>query len=97
MLIFSYLCSVDKPVLRDNDYKFLEIVFQNVRKIDPNAIFNVVQFVKSLRVEIQSDEQYRGLIFNKLHHLHKIFGLTFNSTQFIKRSKNIISFDLTSE
>jgi len=85
---------MEKLVLRDNDYKFLEVVFKNIRTIDQDAIFNILNFPTTIRVEIQSKEEYRGLIFNKLHHLHRIFGLQFNSTQFIKRDKNIISFDL---
>lgn len=84
----------NQGIMRDNDAKFLEIVFQNVRKIDPNALFNIVQYLHNMRIEIQSSEEFRGKIFNKLYHLHKLFGLDFQSSQFIKRDKNIISFDL---
>lgn len=87
-------CYMQKPsTLRENDAKFLEIVFQEIRKIHQEALFNVVQYVHSVRVEIQSKEEFRGKIFNKLYHLHKLFGLHFKPTQFIKRDKNIISFD----
>jgi hypothetical protein len=85
-----------KPI-RDNDAKFLEILFKEIRKIDPDVLFEITQYLFAIRVEIQSSEQHRGRIFNKLHHIHKLFGLQFKPSQFIKRDKNLISFDLISD
>jgi len=85
-----------KKPIPDNDSKFLEKVFKEVRKIDPNVLIEITQYLFSIRVELQSSEEFRGKIFNKLHYIHRLFGLTFTPSQFIKKDKNIISFELTS-
>lgn len=84
-------------ILRDNDSRFLEIIMQSIRKIDPEALFIVKQYLKQIKIEIQSKEECRSKIFNKLYNLHSAFGLMFKPSQFIKKDKNIIYFDLESE
>lgn len=84
----------ETPTLRDNDNKFLEKIFQEVKKLDPKALFDIVYYPSSIRVKIQLNESYRGQIFNKLHHLHNLYGLRFKPTSFIKKDKNLITFDL---
>lgn len=83
-----------KPILRENDKRFIELILQEVRKIDEKALFNILYFPSNVRIQIQSGEEHRTQIFNKLHHIHKIFGLQFKLTQFIKKAKTLISFDL---
>ncbi len=82
-------------VLRDNDAAYLELIFREIRKIDHKVLFNVVYFPSSVRVQLQCDETLRGKVFNKLHHIHNIFGLKFKPTQFIKRTKSLVTFDLS--
>lgn len=85
---------MNNQVLRDNDSKFLEVIFREIRKIDENVLFNVLYYPSNITVQLQSQEQLRGKIFNKLHHIHNIFGLKFSPTQFLRRDKTLISFDL---
>lgn len=80
-------------VIRDNDQKFLEVIFQHIRKINSQVLIDVQYFPNLIRVQIQSSVEFRGKIFNKLHHLHSIYGLKFESTQFIRKDKSLISFD----
>lgn len=80
-------------VIPDNDSKFLELIFREIRKISPNVLFDIQYFPTLVRVKIQISEETRGKIFNKLHHIHSIYNLTFRPTQFLKRDKSLISFD----
>ncbi len=85
---------MERPVISDNNQRFIELVLIEVRKIDSNALFDINYYPSLVRIRIQADEQLRGKLFNKLHHLHNSYGLRFTPTQFIKRDKTIISFDL---
>lgn len=84
----------NQVILRDNDSRFIEIILQEIRKIDPKALFNITHFPRTTRIQIQSCAELRGRLFNKLHHLHRLYGLSFTPTQFIKRDKNLITFEL---
>lgn len=86
---------INQP-LRENDGIFLKKVFEEIRKIDPEILIDVTQYLFLVRIQLQSKEEFRARLFNKLHHIHRMFGLKFTPTEFIKRDKNIISFDLNS-
>lgn len=81
-------------ILPDNDLKVIEILISEVKKIEPKALIDIHYFPCLVTIKIQSDYSERSTIFNKLRHVHNLYGIKFTPTQFIKRDKNLISFDL---
>jgi hypothetical protein len=80
-------------MLADNDYKFIELIKNTAKQIDPDCTFTLVSIVFSHRLEVKTEKRYKNAIFYKIRDLYKLYNIPLKTSQFIKDRQSVLSFE----
>jgi hypothetical protein len=83
-------------MLTDNEDKIIDLIVKLSKEIDEQCIINIIHYTFSVKVEIQTTEKLKPIIFNKIKNLLKIYKIPLKLSLFNQSKFTLISLDFVS-